>query len=136
MRTDDPNGHITAFHSLILLEAISGDRSAMTAAEDDGTRWLLRARTLAPFAVDAAAWTLGLLGAVLTRYELHLTSAQAAGAVAVVLLAVCVHGALAYARLLYRGGYGSGSFDEVRAVAATVLLTAVVVFAADLPWQP
>jgi FlaA1/EpsC-like NDP-sugar epimerase len=93
-------------------------------------------RTLAPFAVDAAAWTLGLLGAVLTRFELHLTSAQAAGAVSVVMLAVCVHGALAYARLLYRGGYGSGSFDEARAVAVTVLLTSAAVLAVDLLLHP
>ncbi|MCA2214063.1 nucleoside-diphosphate sugar epimerase/dehydratase [Jidongwangia harbinensis] len=91
-------------------------------------RW----RRLVPLVTDAAAWTAGILLAVLTRYELTLTGDQLAAAAVAAGLVVGLHGVLGHLEYLYRGRYRYGSFDEVRAVTGTVLLAAAALLAVDL----
>jgi FlaA1/EpsC-like NDP-sugar epimerase len=83
-------------------------------------------------AVDAAAWVTGLVAAVWGRYEGAVGSANLAGVAAVALYAVCLQGIIGYALYLYRGRYGFGTFDEVRAVSLTALSTSAILLALDL----
>ncbi|BCB83825.1 dTDP-glucose 4,6-dehydratase [Phytohabitans suffuscus] len=77
-----------------------------------------------PLAVDASAWVAGLLIATCARYELSAPMTWLRTAVLLALLAVALQGLIGHFHHLYRGRYWFGSFEEVRAVAATVLLTA------------
>jgi FlaA1/EpsC-like NDP-sugar epimerase len=97
-----------------------------------------RFRLLVTWMVDAAAWTFGLAGAVFARYAFNLTVTESAGTAAAVLVAVCLHTVFGHLLFLYRGRYGFGTFEEVRAVSLTVLVTALVVLAVDvgLPRRP
>jgi FlaA1/EpsC-like NDP-sugar epimerase len=100
------------------------------------TRWRSRrARTVLPWSMDAGSWAVGLPAAVFTRYEFALTTAQLAGTAIAVLLAVSLHSLIGHVQFLYRGRYGFGCFEEVRAVSATVLVTAVTLVAVDLTMQ-
>src|SRR5690349_23380215 len=98
-------------------------------------RIALQRRRAILWAMDLAAWAVGLPAAVITRYEFNLTAAQLAGTAVAVLLAVCLHSVIGHLQYLYRGRYGFGSFEEVRAVSATVLVNAVTLVAADLTMQ-
>jgi hypothetical protein len=96
----------------------------------------VRSRTLAPFAIDAAAWALGLLTAVVARYELQVTTRQVAAVLGAVLVAVCAHAAFGYAGIRYRGRHGFGTFEEVRSLSATVLATSTLILVGDLLFEP
>ncbi|HYN94480.1 MAG TPA: nucleoside-diphosphate sugar epimerase/dehydratase [Pilimelia sp.] len=98
----------------------------------DAGRGARRFPGLAPLIVDSTAWTAGLLAAVLTRYEFTVTRDQLAATMVAVGLAVLLHSTVAHAQFLYRGRYGFGTFEEIRAVAATVCLCAVLLFVGDL----
>jgi FlaA1/EpsC-like NDP-sugar epimerase len=97
-----------------------------------------RVRILVTWMIDAVAWTFGLAGAIFARYAFDLTTAESVGTAAVVLAAICLHTLIGHLQFLYRGRYGFGTFEEVRAVSITVLVTALVVLAVDvaLPGRP
>jgi len=80
-------------------------------------------RVVTTWAVDAVAWSIGLTGAVLARYEFAAGEAQLVGTAAMVVLAVGLHTMLGHMYFLYRGRYAFGSFEEVRAVSGTVLVS-------------
>jgi FlaA1/EpsC-like NDP-sugar epimerase len=75
-------------------------------------------RRLPPLFADASAWVAGMLAAD------HFSALAAA-------LAVVVHVAVGYAHHLYRGRHPLGSFEEVRAVATTVITTSAVLVVLD-----
>jgi FlaA1/EpsC-like NDP-sugar epimerase len=89
-------------------------------------------RAHAQLAVDAAAWALGLLAAVWTRYEGGLSPARIMAVALVAAVAATLHGTVGHSLYLYRGRYAFGSLDEVRAVALTVSVVAGSLTAADL----
>jgi FlaA1/EpsC-like NDP-sugar epimerase len=95
-------------------------------------------RVLGPVAADATAWAVGLPVAVWNRYEWNMTEAQVRSTIAVVAIAVATQMLAGYARYVFRGRDGFGTFDDVRAVFSTVAVTAVVVLAVDLtqPTRP
>ncbi len=82
--------------------------------------------------LDAAAWLIGMIVAVWTRYEFGLTRANLSGAVTAGMLAICLHAALGHRRYLYRGRHPSGTVDEMRALFSIVVGTVVVLVALDL----
>jgi FlaA1/EpsC-like NDP-sugar epimerase len=75
-------------------------------------------RTRAFFA-DLAAWIVGLLSA-------HHFSLPA------LILAIVLHAGVGHAHHLYRGRHPIGSFEEVRAVASTVVTTAALLIVLDV----
>src|SRR5262245_47382303 len=93
------------------------------------------ARAHAQLAVDATAWTLGLIAAVWTRYEGGLSPARLAAVLLVAGVATALHGTVGHSLYLYRGRYAFGSLDEVRAVALTVAVVACSLTAADLAFS-
>jgi FlaA1/EpsC-like NDP-sugar epimerase len=97
-----------------------------------------RPRALAPWLIDAGAWALGLAAAVFARYELDLTTTPLGATAAGIALAIALHSVIGHHQFLYRGRYGFGTFEEVRAVFVTVLATVAVLFTADMliPTRP
>ncbi|WP_307831564.1 nucleoside-diphosphate sugar epimerase/dehydratase [Nucisporomicrobium flavum] len=88
--------------------------------------------------MDAGAWAFGLLAAILARFDGELTAAPMAATGVAVAAAVLLHTVIGHQQFLYRGRYGFGTFEEVRAVSMTVLMVALLLFAADLamPQRP
>ncbi|MFI5494847.1 polysaccharide biosynthesis protein [Actinoplanes sp. NPDC051859] len=91
-----------------------------------------RTRVLGPWLVDAGAWALGLGAAVFARYDGDLVAAPMTATVAAVAVAVVLHTVIGHQQFLYRGRYGFGTFEEVRAVFTTALAVVLVLFAIDL----
>ncbi|MEU4624811.1 polysaccharide biosynthesis protein [Actinoplanes sp. NPDC023801] len=85
----------------------------------------MRGVRLLPPLVDGAAWVIGLLAAVLTRYDFDPGLHPLAGALTMIVLAVLLHVTINHARQVHRGIAPFASFDEVNSVATT---TAVVGF--------
>src|SRR3569833_2420585 len=84
---------------------------------------MLRTRVLRrylPFLVDAPAWTAGLSAADLVHFRPIVAA-----------FAVAIHAGVGQAHHLYRRRHPVGSFEEVRAVTATVVTTAVLLVALD-----
>jgi FlaA1/EpsC-like NDP-sugar epimerase len=94
--------------------------------------------TLALFAVDATAWTVGLLAAVWSRYEFELQRPHLVSALQFAVLAIFLQAVSGHLHYLYRGRHWFGSFDEVRAVFWTVFTCTVALIAVDLlaPGRP
>jgi FlaA1/EpsC-like NDP-sugar epimerase len=94
----------------------------------------LSSRTLVfvSLAADAAAWTFGLSAAIFARYEFTMTLPELTRAALALPLAVGLHTLIGHARLLYRGRYRFGSFEEVRGVAQTVLAATALLLLVDL----
>jgi FlaA1/EpsC-like NDP-sugar epimerase len=92
----------------------------------------IRSRPWAQLSTDGAAWTAGLVAAVLTRYEFSLNTRHLAATTAAVLLAVVLQAGIGHVQFLYRGRYRYASFEEVRAVTVTVLTTSAVLLVLDL----
>jgi len=92
----------------------------------------IRMRPWAPLPVDAGAWAVGLVAAVLTRYEFALSVPQLTATAVFVLLAVLLQAWIGHLVFLYRGRYRFASFEEVRAVSSTVLMTAATLLILDL----
>ena len=91
-----------------------------------------RIRRAGPWMVDAGAWALGLVAAVAARYDFDLAAAPMTAIVVAVGIAVLLHTLIGHRQFLYRGRYGFGTFDEVRAVFTTVLAVGLVLFSIDL----
>jgi FlaA1/EpsC-like NDP-sugar epimerase len=83
-------------------------------------------------AVDALAWLVGLGVAVWVRYEHGLSADNLVGAVQAAVVACCLQAIVGRALHLYRGRYGFGSFDEVRAVSATVFVSSATLLVLDM----
>lgn len=109
--------------------ALSSPRTAPRAA---------RPRALGPWLVDAGAWAFGLTSAVFARYDLDVIATPLIATAAAAALAVALHTGIGHQQFLYRGRYGFGTFDEVRAIFLTVLATVAALFAIDalIPDQP
>jgi FlaA1/EpsC-like NDP-sugar epimerase len=90
-----------------------------------------RIRQAGPWLVDAGAWALGLVAAVAARYDFDLGAAPMTAVAVAVGIAVVLHTVIGHQQFLYRGRYGFGTFDEVRAVFTTVLAVGLVLFAID-----
>jgi FlaA1/EpsC-like NDP-sugar epimerase len=91
-----------------------------------------KARMRAPWLVDAAAWALGLSAAIAVRHDLDLAAAPLTATAVAVLVAIVLHTAIGHQQFLYRGRYGFGTFEEVRAVFTTALAVVVALVAIDL----
>ncbi|BCJ54232.1 dTDP-glucose 4,6-dehydratase [Actinoplanes sp. NBRC 14428] len=91
-----------------------------------------RTRVLGPWLVDAGAWALGLVAAVFARYDADLVAAPLTATAAAVAVAIVLHTVIGHQQFLYRGRYGFGTFEEVRAVFTTALAVVLVLFAIDL----
>ncbi|GIF14498.1 polysaccharide biosynthesis protein [Actinoplanes teichomyceticus] len=101
----------------------------------------MRGARLLPLLVDGAAWSAGLLAAVLARYDFAPGRRELNGALTAVVLAVLLQAAIGHTRQLYRGRYRFAAFDEVRAVASTtaavtLALTAIVLLLSRRPVPP
>jgi FlaA1/EpsC-like NDP-sugar epimerase len=97
-----------------------------------------RPRALGPWLLDAGAWTLGLTAAIVARFDLDVTTAPVAATTIAVLIAIALHTGIGHQQFLYRGRYGFGTFEEVRAVFVTVLSVVIALFVVDLliPGRP
>jgi FlaA1/EpsC-like NDP-sugar epimerase len=82
--------------------------------------------------VDTASWVVGLVAAVWSRYEFALTGPHLAGATVLAVLAGACHTLAGHLLHLYRGRHPTGSFEEVRAVSATVAVSAAAVLVVNL----
>jgi FlaA1/EpsC-like NDP-sugar epimerase len=89
-----------------------------------------------PLLVDGSAWVAGLVTAVWARYGYALTTGELRRALAVGAFAGCVQAVVGYAQHLYRGQHACGTFEEVLGVAGAVLVTSVLVLAADVTLSP
>lgn len=79
-----------------------------------------RRRALAA-ALDAGAWALGIVAAVVLRFEFAMTAATWVATLALGLVAAALHVLLGLQFALYRGRLSYGSFDEVRALGLVVM---------------
>lgn len=82
--------------------------------------------------MDCSAWIVSIPLAAWIRFDFALTATAANNAVALALLGIAVQVVVGYTQYVYRGRHGTGSFDEVRAVTATVGATAGALLLADL----
>jgi len=81
--------------------------------------------------VDATAWGSGLLTGVLLRFDLDPDRADVTGIVRVVTLAAAVQLVAGVQQGLYLGRWRLGSFDEVRAMTLSVVVTAAALLAVN-----
>ena len=97
-----------------------------------------QARRGGPWLIDAGAWALGLGAAVVARFDGDVAAAPLTATAAAIAVAVVLHTAIGHQQFLYRGRYGFGTFEEVRAVFTTALAVVVVLFAVDvlIPSRP
>ncbi|MET0885785.1 MAG: nucleoside-diphosphate sugar epimerase/dehydratase [Mycetocola sp.] len=75
----------------------------------------------AQFVLDAAAWTVALILAVIFRYEFMLWNIGWAALLGLALLAVFLQFVVGWGYALYKGRYTYGSFEEVRALVFAAL---------------
>ena len=80
------------------------------------------------FLLDAACWTLALFGAQILRYEADLTRIGPRSTALLVSLALVAQLIIGIAMRLYRGRYGYGSFEEVRALSLATTGVAILLF--------
>src|SRR5919107_223878 len=90
-----------------------------------------QARRGGPWLIDAGAWAFGLGAAIAARFDDDLSSAPIAATAVAVAVAVALHTVIGHQQFLYRGRYGFGTFEEVRAVFTTALAVVVVLFTID-----
>ncbi|MEE6259038.1 nucleoside-diphosphate sugar epimerase/dehydratase [Plantactinospora sonchi] len=83
-------------------------------------------------ASDSAAWTVGFGAGAWTRYEFDLTVPQLVQVVAVALIAAVLHESVAALGRRLLGRHPVGSLSELRVLAGTVAISAVLVFLAVL----
>jgi len=84
----------------------------------------VRRRALAA-TVDALAWTLAVIIAVILRFEFDFAEVSWGSAVGLAAVAGASQVALGYLTALYRGRFTYGSFDEVRGLALLVTVQAL-----------
>ncbi|GGA71420.1 dTDP-glucose 4,6-dehydratase [Pseudoclavibacter endophyticus] len=79
------------------------------------------------FAVDALAWAVAIVAAHVLRYEFALQYIQWDRVGILVAVTAGLQLLIGWGAHLYRGRFTYGTFEEVRALAATVVVTAVVI---------
>lgn len=85
-----------------------------------------RRRRFAAAVVDSAAWIVGVVIAVVLRFEFEPTVRGWVSMAALALVAAASQIIVGYFLALYRGRFTYGSFDEVRAVGLAVIVQAAV----------
>lgn len=95
-------------------------------------RWGRRSSTVVQAVVDAAAWSLCLVLAVLIRLDFDWSRLDVVGVLAMIPLAVEAQVISGYVVGLYRGRWRYGSFDEVAALARAAFFTTSLLFAVSL----
>jgi FlaA1/EpsC-like NDP-sugar epimerase len=78
------------------------------------------------FALDAGAWTLAILMAVVLRYELTEQTLTPNGVVVFSLLAVGSQALVGFSMALYQGRHSFGSFEEARLLIAVTIIVATI----------
>jgi len=91
-----------------------------------------RPRAVGPWLIDSGAWAWGLTAAIGARFDLDVAAAPVTATVVAVVLAIALHTVIGHQQFLYRGRYGFGTFEEVRAVFITVLAVMSALFVIDL----
>jgi len=90
-----------------------------------------RQRRFAAAVVDSLAWIVGILAAVVLRFEFEPTAGGWIATLALALIAAALQVVVGYFLAFYRGRYTYGSFEEVRtlglAVTAQAFVLAVIV---------
>lgn len=86
-------------------------------------------RRLAAAIVDSAAWVVGIVIAVVLRFEFEPTVGGWISMAVVAVIAAASQIAVGYYLALYRGRFTYGSFDEVRALGLAVIVQASVLSA-------
>jgi FlaA1/EpsC-like NDP-sugar epimerase len=99
-------------------------------------RWVRRLRTATAMALDAVAWPVGVVAAVGARFEFALRSEDVYRAVLIAVFAAMVHATCRQAWQLVHGRHGYATFEDIRAVALSVAVTATFVLAVDLALTP
>jgi FlaA1/EpsC-like NDP-sugar epimerase len=79
------------------------------------------------FAIDAAAWTVALIAAVMLRYDFQLELVGWRSLAVICAVTIVVQFATGWIFYLYRGRHPYGSFAEVLALTFTVLVTGAIV---------
>lgn len=77
---------------------------------------------------DALAWTVGILAALVLRFDFNLARIHPRWTLILILVTVLVQLVAGWLLWLYRNRYATGSFDEVRALAIDVSCVAVVMW--------
>ncbi|WP_413248049.1 polysaccharide biosynthesis protein [Sinomonas flava] len=78
------------------------------------------------FALDAGAWTLAILMAVVLRYELTEQTLAPNGVVVFSLLAIGSQALVGFSMALYQGRHSFGSFEEARLLIAVTIIVATI----------
>jgi len=102
--------------------------SAAVPMTESVTRAQLRRRAFAA-AVDGAAWVIGILLAVLLRFDMDATAVAWLPTIVLALGAAVLQVVVGYLTALYRGRFTYGSFEEVRALGGEVLVQALALAA-------
>ncbi len=104
------------------------DTSALDRRADRSTldARLRRAFPLIQVAVDSLAWVIAIPVTTLLRYDLRLRPVDEVGVAIMIGVAVVLQGLVGAALGLYRRRYHYGSFDEVRVLAFSMSIVAVV----------
>jgi len=89
-------------------------------------------RVLGPRLLDAGAWASGLTAAIIARFDLDVAIAPVFEMMIAVAIAIALHTAIGHQQFLYRGRYGFGTFEEVRAVSVTVFSVVAALLFIDL----
>jgi FlaA1/EpsC-like NDP-sugar epimerase len=95
-----------------------------------------RHRTLVQGMVDGLAWSFALCFATLLRYDFDLAAGSFEGLVGLLPLAVLIQGLAGLTCGLYTGRSRFGSFEEVMSLAKATVLTAAVLWFANLVPEP
>lgn len=88
-----------------------------------------RRRRLTAAIVDSGAWIVGIVVAVVLRFEFEPTARGWISMASLAALAAAGQVVVGYYLALYRGRFTYGSFDEVRALGIAVVLQAVILTA-------
>ncbi|WP_077490136.1 polysaccharide biosynthesis protein [Sinomonas mesophila] len=78
------------------------------------------------FLLDAGAWTLAILMAVVLRYELTEQTMTPSGVAVFSLLAIGSQALVGFSMALYQGRHSFGSFEEARLLVAVTLIVATI----------
>lgn len=78
------------------------------------------------FVLDAGAWTLAILVAVVLRYELTEQTLTPNGVAAFSLLAILCQAIVGFSMALYQGRYSFGSFEEARLLVSVTIIVATI----------
>lgn len=95
---------------------------------------LARRLPVVHYVVDVLVWAIALPLTTFSRYDFDLTPMTPGAVMRSVVVAALAQGIFGIATGLYTRRWRYGSFDEVRALAATVLLTGIVLTVLHVGW--